>query len=78
MTRRIVRDENCGGRARILGTAIAVCEVVQMINAGSTLEQLSEAFPDLTMRDIPVIEDYYKNKKVEIDDDIAAGDTDDE
>lgn len=73
MGRRIVRTRGvCGGRARLFGTSIEVCQVIRLLNRnGSDLEELWEAFPQLTMGDLDLIKRHYQAHSGEIDRDMA-------
>jgi len=56
---RIVRDPNiCGGKPVIRGTRIMVRNILGMVAGGNTLEQILEAYPELTADDVRAALEY--------------------
>lgn len=57
--KRIVRDPNiCGGKPTIRGTRIMVRNILGMVAGGYTLEQIIQAYPELTAEDIHAALEY--------------------
>ena len=52
MQRITVNPEQCGGRPCIRGMRIRVVDVLDLLGAGLTAEQVLEELPDLEMDDI--------------------------
>lgn len=56
---RIVAAEGvCGGRARIRGTRIRVCDILAALGAGDTIDELVADFPYLSREDISAALNY--------------------
>jgi uncharacterized protein (DUF433 family) len=73
MARKIIRSKDlCEGRARLAGTRIEVQAVIRMVQEGSSLERMCDAFPGLTLGDLHVIRAYYTGHTAEIDQDMAG------
>ena len=47
-----VNPEQCGGRPCIRGMRIRICDVLDLLAAGLTSEQIVDELPDLTQEDI--------------------------
>jgi len=52
MQRITINPEQCGGRPCIRGMRIRVVDVLDLLGAGLTAEQVLEELPDLEMDDI--------------------------
>ncbi len=52
LQRITIRPEQCGGRPCIRGMRIRVIDVLELLAAGETREQIVEAFPYLESDDI--------------------------
>lgn len=62
LTNRItINPEQCGGRACIRGVRIRVIDVLDLLAAGLSTEQLLEEMPDLEAEDIPAALQYAAN-----------------
>ncbi|MCS7066400.1 MAG: DUF433 domain-containing protein [Fimbriimonadales bacterium] len=56
---RIVRDPNiCNGKPVIRGTRIMVRNILGMAAGGYTLEQILQAYPELTAEDVRAALEY--------------------
>jgi len=60
----------CGEEARLAGSRVCVWNIIWNLNNGRTEKELLEDFPRLTLADIEVAKEYYRENKQEIDYDI--------
>ncbi len=50
---RIVRDlEICGGQPTIKGTRVLVVDILELLKAGQTFDEILEDFPSISKEDI--------------------------
>jgi len=47
-----INPEQCGGRPCVRGMRIRICDVLDLLAAGLTSEQIIDELPDLTQEDI--------------------------
>ena len=57
----------CGGRARVEGTRLRVCNVVLLHKDGASDSKIREAYPDLTPAQTHAALAYYYDNREEID-----------
>jgi len=57
-----INPEQCGGRPCIRGMRIRVIDILDLLAAGLTQEQVIEELPDLELQDIEAALKYASNK----------------
>jgi len=62
LSRITVNPEQCGGRPCIRGMRIRVSDVLDLLAAGLTAEQILDELPDLEPEDIPACLHYAVRK----------------
>ena len=58
LERITINPEQCGGRAYIRGMRIRVIDVLDLLAAGLTTEQVLEDLPDLERKDVQAVLRY--------------------
>jgi uncharacterized protein (DUF433 family) len=64
--------EVCGGRLRIDGTRMTVNQIVTLYKQGSTAEEIVDAYPQRTIREIYAVLAWYHDHRDEFDAELAA------
>jgi uncharacterized protein (DUF433 family) len=58
LNRITINPDQCGGRPCIRGTRIRACDVLDLLAAGMTTEQILEEMPDLEAEDVRAVLQY--------------------
>jgi uncharacterized protein (DUF433 family) len=58
MSRITINDEQCGGRPCIRGMRIRVTDVLDLLSAGASFEEILQDYPDLEREDILAAIEY--------------------
>jgi uncharacterized protein (DUF433 family) len=62
----------CGGRLRIEGTRITVCQIVSWYKQGNSPEEIEDLYPNLSLAQVYTALAYYHANTAAIEDDLAA------